>query len=77
MNSEARRVLEGVRAGEVSVDEALLKLKTAPFDDLGYAKVDLHRKARQGAAEVIFGESKTARRSKASSRACKPPAGDP
>jgi NCAIR mutase (PurE)-related protein len=60
MNSEARRVLEGVRAGEVSVDEALLKLKTAPFDDLGYAKVDLHRKARQGAAEVIFGEGKTA-----------------
>ena len=60
MNSEARRVLEGVQAGTVSVEEALLKLKTAPFDDLGYAKVDLHRTARQGAAEVIFGEGKTA-----------------
>lgn len=59
MNSETRSLLEGVRDGIVSVDDALLQLKKAPFADLGYAKVDLHRKTRQGAAEVIYGAGKT------------------
>ena len=44
----------------MSVDEALLKLKAAPYEDIGYAKVDLHRKVRQGVAEVIYGAGKTA-----------------
>ena len=43
----------------MSVEDALLRLKTAPFDDLGYAKVDLHRSIRQGACEVIYGAGKT------------------
>lgn len=60
MNSEMRKLLEGVKSGEVAVDEALLKIKTQPFEDIGFAKVDLHRKARQGAAEVIYGAGKTA-----------------
>lgn len=60
MNSEMRKLLEGVRSGEVSVGHALLKIKTQPFEDIGYAKIDLHRKARQGAAEVIYGAGKTA-----------------
>ena len=60
MNSEVRKLLEQVRSGETSVDEAVLQLKKAPFEDLGYAKVDLHRKIRQGAAEVIYGAGKTA-----------------
>ena len=59
MNDEARQVLEAVKNGSMSVDDALLKIKTEPFDDLGYAKVDLHRKIRQGAAEVIYGAGKT------------------
>ena len=59
MNSEARRLLEGVRTGEISVDEALFQLKKQPFEDVGYAKVDLHRPVRQGAAEVIYGAGKT------------------
>ena len=59
MNSEMRTLLEGVQAGTVSVDEALLQIKKAPFEDIGYAKVDLHRKVRQGAAEVIYGAGKT------------------
>lgn len=59
MNSEARRILEAVRSGEMPVDEALLRLKTEPFADIGYAKVDLHRKLRQGAGEVIYGAGKT------------------
>lgn len=59
MNTELRRTLEALAGGEISVDEAMLTIKEKPFEDLGYAKVDLHRKMRQGAAEVIYGEGKT------------------
>ena len=59
MNSEIRKLLESVQAGKTSVDDAMLELKKAPFEDIGYAKVDLHRKVRQGAAEVIYGAGKT------------------
>lgn len=59
MNSEIKKTLLAVQKGEMSVDDALLKIKTEPFEDIGYAKVDLHRKARQGAAEVIYGAGKT------------------
>lgn len=59
MNNEIKRVLEAVRSGEMSVDDALLKIKAEPFEDIGFAKVDLHRKIRQGAAEVIYGAGKT------------------
>ena len=59
MNSDIKNLLEGVQNGSVSVEDALLKIKKQPFEDLGYAKVDLHRKARQGAAEVIYGAGKT------------------
>ena len=59
MNTETKRILEGVRSGEISVDDALLRLKGAPFEDIGFAKVDLHRTVRQGAAEVIYGAGKT------------------
>ena len=54
-----RELLEQVKNGTLSVDDALLKLKTEPFADIGYAKVDLHRRLRQGAAEVIYGAGKT------------------
>lgn len=57
--SDIRNLLEGVSDGTVSIDEALLKLKMKPFEDIGYAKVDMHRKLRQGAAEVIYGAGKT------------------
>ncbi len=59
METEARKLLEAVRSGETSVDEALLKLKAEPFEDIGYAKLDTHRKLRTGAAEVIYGAGKT------------------
>ena len=59
MNSELRKLLEGVSDGSVSVDDAVLKLKKKPFEDIGYAKVDMHRKVRQGVAEVIYGAGKT------------------
>lgn len=60
MNTDIKALLQGVQEGKVSVDDALLQLKQQPFHDLGYAKVDLHRKVRQGANEVIYGEGKTA-----------------
>lgn len=60
MKSEAKQILEAVQNGSLSVDEALLKLKTEPYEDIGFAKVDLHRKVRQGVAEVIYGAGKTA-----------------
>lgn len=59
MNNEIRHILEAVRNGDMSVDDALLKIKTKPFEDIGYARVDLHRKVRQGCAEVIYGAGKT------------------
>lgn len=56
---ELKELLGAVSDGAVTVDEAMLKFKTAPFEDLGFAKVDHHRAVRQGAAEVIYGEGKT------------------
>ena len=50
---DEKTLLEAVKNGEVSVEQALAALKKKPFEDLGYAKVDLHRRVRQGAAEVI------------------------
>lgn len=52
-------LLRRVSEGSVTPEEALIKLKCAPFEDLGYAKVDFHRGVRQGAAEVIYGAGKT------------------
>lgn len=57
--NDARTLLEGVKAGKISIDEALLELRKKPFEDIGFAKVDLHRRLRQGAAEVIYGQGKT------------------
>ena len=59
MNTEIKELLRGVRDGTVSVEDALLQLKQEPLADLGYAKVDMHRNVRQGAAEVIYGAGKT------------------
>lgn len=59
MNTDIKALLQAVQDGTVTVDDALLQLKTQPFADLGYAKVDLHRKVRQGANEVIYGAGKT------------------
>ena len=56
---EIRAILEKVQNGSLGVEDALLSLKKEPFADIGYAKVDLHRRLRQGAAEVIYGAGKT------------------
>src|SRR5579864_6739492 len=57
--SELRNLLEQVRAGVLSIDEALPRLGQPAVSDLGYANVDLHRRQRCGFPEVIFCEGKT------------------
>ena len=57
---EVTELLEGVRAGTVRAEDAVRRLRAAPFEDLGFAKIDRHRQLRQGAAEVVYGEGKTA-----------------
>jgi NCAIR mutase (PurE)-related protein len=52
-------LLENVRAGTISADDALEQLKALPFEDLGFAKVDHHRALRTGFPEVIFGAGKS------------------
>lgn len=59
MESDIRKILEGVQTGEVSVEQAIHAIKAEPFMDIDYAKIDMHRKIRQGACEVIYGASKT------------------
>ena len=53
------QLLRSVADGTTEPEQALLQLKEAPFEDLDYAKIDLHRSVRQGAAEVIYGAGKT------------------
>ena len=57
---ELTELLCRVADGSVSPDEAALKLKMQPFEEIGeYAKVDIHRGIRQGVPEVIYGAGKT------------------
>lgn len=54
-----RRILEDVRTGALSADEAVARLRRLPFADLGFARVDHHRALRQGLAEAVYGPGKT------------------
>ena len=54
-----RNLLNGLREGEVSVDEAIEALRHLPFEDMGFAKIDHHRSLRRGFPEVIFCEGKS------------------
>ena len=56
---ELRALLAQVAAGTLSVDEAMLKWKAEPVEELGFARVDHHRAVRQGIGEVIYGAGKT------------------
>mgnify|MGYP004467977435 FL=1 len=60
MKTEIKEILEAVQAGKLSAADALLAIKKEPFEDIGYAKIDLHRSIRQGMPEVIYGAGKTA-----------------
>lgn len=51
-------MLEQVKAGQLDIAEAEEKLKDLPYEDLGYAKLDHHRKLRSGFGETIFCQGK-------------------
>ena len=51
---ETQEILKKVKTGEISVEEAELFFRRQPFEEMGYAKLDTHRKMRSGFAEVIF-----------------------
>jgi hypothetical protein len=60
MNIEGlSKLLAGVRAGTVSIAQAMEHLRHLPYEDLGFARMDNHRAIRQGYPEVIFCEGKT------------------
>lgn len=56
---DTREMLEKVKIGEVSIEEAEAFFRREPFHEMGYAKLDTHRKLRSGFAEVIFCSGKT------------------
>src|SRR5687767_15449832 len=62
-SSELQELLDRVRSGAVEPAAAshriLTALRSAPFEDLGFARVDTHRELRQGFPEVILGVGKT------------------
>jgi NCAIR mutase (PurE)-related protein len=57
--SSLRKLLQQVRKGSVGPDEAVARLQHMPFEDLGFAKIDHHRRLRAGMPEVIFSQGKT------------------
>jgi len=60
MNETAlKQLLLGVRKGEIDIEKAVMELKSLPFEDMGFCKVDHHRQLRKGFPEVIYGEGKT------------------
>ena len=58
MAMDLDELLNGVKNGTISVDKAKAELKAAPFIDLDYAKLDMHRRIRTGMAEVVFCQGK-------------------
>lgn len=58
-DEKIRRLLEAVKDGQTSVEDAYEELRDMPFEDLRHTKVDHHRAFRKGLQEVIFGEGKS------------------
>jgi NCAIR mutase (PurE)-related protein len=54
-----RKLLQDVRKGSVTPDDAVARLRHMPFEDVGFAKIDHHRRVRSGMPEVIFSQGKT------------------
>jgi hypothetical protein len=52
-------LLKKVKLGKTTLDEAMAQLKSLPFEDLGFTRIDHHRSLRKGFPEVIWGEGKT------------------
>jgi NCAIR mutase (PurE)-related protein len=54
-----RRLIDDLRSGACSPDDAVRRLRRLPFTELGFAKVDHHRAFRQGLPEAVYGPGKT------------------
>jgi len=54
-----RQMLDKVKSGDISTEEALRELRNLPYEDIDFAKIDHHRSIRVGFPEVIFGQGKT------------------
>ena len=52
-------LLKEVKTGKASIEKALAQLKSLPFEDLGFTRIDHHRSLRKGFPEVIWGEGKS------------------
>ena len=57
--SKLEALLASVKSGKTTVEEALKRLESLPYEDLEFARLDLHRDLRQGLPEVIFCQNKT------------------
>lgn len=57
--AKLQKLLLKVKTNNISVQAALLEMKNLHYDDLGFAKVDMHRQLRQGFSEVVYCEGKT------------------
>lgn len=54
-----KEILDSVRKGRVTVEEAVRRLRHLPYEDISFAKIDHHRHLRQGVPEVVFASGKT------------------
>ncbi|MGQ9673918.1 MAG: nickel pincer cofactor biosynthesis protein LarB [Candidatus Aminicenantales bacterium] len=59
MKSHLEEVLRSVYNKKISPEQALIKLKDFPYQDLGFAKVDHHRALRKGFPEIVYGQGKS------------------
>jgi NCAIR mutase (PurE)-related protein len=59
LRDDLRALLDEVRSGTTTPEDALERLSALPFRDLGFARVDLHRELRQGAPEAVLAEGET------------------
>ena len=55
---DTREILEQLQKEQITLDQADHLLRRQPYEELGYAKLDMHRKVRSGCAEVIFCQGK-------------------
>lgn len=57
--NKIKEMLTAVHSGELSIEDALKRLQALPFENLDFARLDLHRDLRQGVPEVVFCQNKT------------------
>ncbi|MCK5635891.1 MAG: nickel pincer cofactor biosynthesis protein LarB [Thermoplasmatales archaeon] len=54
-----KKILQDFKAGKIDITEVLDKIKSLPYEDLDFAKIDTHRSLRKGFPETVFCQGKT------------------